>query len=553
MNIADLDAEATENKKGGLFWPKVLAGESVTFESTQKRKNGSIFPVEVNLGTITLGKEKAVIGLVRDITERKKMMNALRESEEKYRRQFEEALDAIFVADAETGILVDCNPAACELVGRTKSEIVGMHQRILHPPEEKEGEFSRTFKEHLGKKKGRTLESQVITKSGEIKDVAIKASIFTLGNKTLLQGSFRDITERKRAEESIRLSEMRYRSLYENSSDGVMMTKPDGTILSANPQACRMLGMTEDEITSTGRAGIVVRNEKLTTALEVRERTGSVSAELTFKRKDGSTFTGEISSSVFTDTEGITKTCTIIRNVTERKKMEDALRQDQDLLEAITENLGAGFVIISKDYRVQHANRFVKNNVGEVEGKQCYASLNTLDHICPDCGVKKVFEDGVAKDSHEYSQVGVDGKPYYVELIATPLKDKDGNVTAALEFVVDIAEKKHMQQKLQANEAKFRAISDSAIDAIFMFDEEDRITYWNPAAEQIFGYTEKEICRRKSKRDTRAPSLSQEPPQTHQKTYRANNKKTAGEIQEFLLLERTEQNFQWSFLWLHCN
>jgi PAS domain S-box-containing protein len=134
-------------------------------------------------------------------TERKGMAEALRESEEKYRKQFEEALDAIFIADAETGIIIDCNHAASELVGRQKSELVGKHQRILHPPHKIEGGFSRTFKEHLKEKEGQVLETQVITKKGEIKDVAVKANLFKLGGKKLLQGIFRDITERKKMEE----------------------------------------------------------------------------------------------------------------------------------------------------------------------------------------------------------------------------------------------------------------------------------------------------------------------------------------------------------------
>jgi PAS domain-containing protein len=129
------------------------------------------------------------------------------------------------------------------------------------------------------------------------------------------------------------------------------------------------------------------------------------------------------------------------------------------------------------EYRMLYGNRFVKNNVGNVEGKPCYTALDTLGHIYPVCGVKKVYEDGVAKDSPEYSNVGINGEPYFVEIIATPLKDREGNVTAALEFVVDIAEKKRLQQQLEANEAKFRAISDSAINAIFMFDEEDTINH----------------------------------------------------------------------------
>ena len=142
-----------------------------------------------------------------------RMEEALRASEEKYRKQFEEAMDAIFIADAETGVIVDCNRAASELVGREKSELVGIHQRILHPPKKIEGEFSRTFKQHRKEKEGQVLETQVITKKGEIKDVAIKANIFELDGKKLLQGIFRDITERKRMEKERKLFEERLSAL----------------------------------------------------------------------------------------------------------------------------------------------------------------------------------------------------------------------------------------------------------------------------------------------------------------------------------------------------
>ena len=139
--------------------------------------------------------------LVHEVNERKRTEEALKESEEKYRTQFEEALDAIFIADSETGVLIDCNYAALKLVGREKSEIVGKHQRILHPPEEVEGKFSSTFKHHLKEKEGQALEAQVITKNGEIRDVSIKANIFEFSGKKILQGIFRDVTELKQAEE----------------------------------------------------------------------------------------------------------------------------------------------------------------------------------------------------------------------------------------------------------------------------------------------------------------------------------------------------------------
>ncbi|MCW3993271.1 MAG: GAF domain-containing protein [Candidatus Bathyarchaeota archaeon] len=146
-----------------------------------------------------------------------RMEEALRASEEKYRKQFEEAMDAIFIIDAETGIIIDCNRAASELVDREKSELVGVHQRILHPPEKIEGEFSRTFKQHLKEEEGQVLETQVITKKGEIKDVAIKANVFELEGKKLLQGIFRDITKRKRMEKERKRFEERLSALNEHS------------------------------------------------------------------------------------------------------------------------------------------------------------------------------------------------------------------------------------------------------------------------------------------------------------------------------------------------
>ena len=135
---------------------------------------------------------------------RKSDGKALHESEKKYRLLFEEAMDAIVVASAETGLIIGCNRAATLLWGREKSELVGQHQRILHPPDEIEGGFSRTFRQHLQRKKGRVLEAQAVTKNGEIKDVEIMANVFELGGQRLIQGIFREITERKRMQEELR-------------------------------------------------------------------------------------------------------------------------------------------------------------------------------------------------------------------------------------------------------------------------------------------------------------------------------------------------------------
>lgn len=128
--------------------------------------------------------------------------------------------------------------------------------------------------------------------------------------------------------------------------------------------------------------------------------------------------------------------------------MEAALKQERDMLESMAANIGAGLAIISKDYRILWANELLKRINGDnLENKLCYSIFDKSGRICPNCGVKKIFEDGVAVDRHDY-HYKFDGYDDWIELIVTPVKDKDGKVVAALELAVNISERKLMQDKL---------------------------------------------------------------------------------------------------------
>lgn len=139
-----------------------------------------------------------------------------------------------------------------------------------------------------------------------------------------------DITEQKKIEDDLIESETRYRSLYENSFDGVLLTKPDGSILTANIAAQNMFNMSEEEIIAQGREGLIVTDEKLTMAIKKRKDEGCVNTELTARRKDGSTFPIELTSSLFTDADGVTKTSMFIRDISERKKAEEELKESYE-------------------------------------------------------------------------------------------------------------------------------------------------------------------------------------------------------------------------------
>lgn len=165
-------------------------------------------------------KMRVILLAMEDITERKGgEIEKLRVSEELFKTLFSEALDGICLADAETGIIIDCNQAMADMVGRDRAELIGKHQSILHPPTGDKTALSPTFKQHLTDKEGKIVETQVITRTGEIKEVGIKANLIHLRGRKMLQGIFRDITARKQMEEKLQEKLEEYKAINDNVVD----------------------------------------------------------------------------------------------------------------------------------------------------------------------------------------------------------------------------------------------------------------------------------------------------------------------------------------------
>ncbi|MHC4271722.1 MAG: PAS domain-containing protein, partial [Planctomycetota bacterium] len=139
---------------------------------------------------------------IRYALERKLYERTLKNSEERYRKLFEEAMDAIIITNAETGTIIDCNKKATKLLRCDKSQIIGQHQKLFFTNTQAETDLSILLKEHEGDNEKWAIETQVATKDGQTREVAVKVNMFELEGKEVVQRIFRDVTELKRMEDS---------------------------------------------------------------------------------------------------------------------------------------------------------------------------------------------------------------------------------------------------------------------------------------------------------------------------------------------------------------
>ena len=259
---------------------------------------------------------------IEDITERKRLESLLIDSEQQYRRLFETASDGIVLLEKREGKIMHANPATEMLLGYTQKDIIGNKLQDIGILLDT-SDFQTTM-QNLNKSGILNYRNvKVETKSGQHLDT----EIYLVDRAKLVQCNVRDISERKRAKEELRESEDRYRSLFANSIEAILLTAPDGKILVANPEACRIFERTEEEICRIDRAGLIDRTDpRLAPALEEHARTGQFRGELTFVRKNGASFPGEIFSVIFRDLDGNSKTSMSIRDITKRKQAEEKLK-----------------------------------------------------------------------------------------------------------------------------------------------------------------------------------------------------------------------------------
>ncbi|MDD5223398.1 MAG: PAS domain S-box protein [bacterium] len=424
------------------------------------RKDGTSIIVESRSSVLrdAAGNPKALMGITRDVTERKRSETALRESEERYRTLVETSPEAVFVTDLK-GRIKEVSRRALEIMGaREKKDLIGKPVFDFTDSREHAG-----IKKHLAK----ILKSQVIrnmervikridgtTYFGEVSASLLRDD---RGNPKELLVTIHDVTERKRAEMALKESEEMYRTLIETSPDVIAMLDMEGRITYATGKIYEMYGYkTEKEFLGKKALDFVSPKdrERAGSNLMKSARLGSLRGnEYPILRKDGKVIVTEVSSALIKDAHGRPKGMIAInRDVTERKRAEEALKESEELYRTLVETSPDAIVSTDLKMRITAASQralelFGADKKEDLIGKVSLALTDPKDYRENLKNINKIFKGKVVRNVEQvFSRIK--GTNFIGEANAALLKDASGNPTGFLASIRDITERKRMEKEI---------------------------------------------------------------------------------------------------------
>jgi PAS domain S-box-containing protein len=285
----------------------------------------------------------------RDVTERRRAEDALRESEERFRTLVDQAADAFFLVDVH-GKFRDVNRRACESLGYTREELLRLAVSDVEVGTDGDGVQRERARVRAGEPV--TVSGRSRRKDGSTFPTEVRLARVDVRGVPMFLASSRDVSERMEAQRRLDAERVKYQSLFENSVDAVYLAGADGTIVEANPAACRLHGLSLDEIRARGRQGLFEVDEGTVETLRRATDTGGARGELTAVHSDGRRFPVETEAFLVDRREPERLAFVIARDISERKRSEDRLR----LLAAAIEQTPASVVITDAAGVIEYVN-----------------------------------------------------------------------------------------------------------------------------------------------------------------------------------------------------
>ena len=308
-------------------------------------------------------------------------------------------------------------------------------------------------------------------------------------------------------------------SVFAASPEAIIVTDQNGNIVECNQAALKIYNTaSKRELIGKNALDFVVEKDRERSEEYLKktlEQGFLKNIELTLVTKNGGKYLADLSASAVKDALGHPTAFVVIwRDITDRKQTERALVESEERYRSVVDNIGIGVSVISPHMEILTLNMKMKEwfpNIDTSKKPLCYKAFNDPPRkgICTHCPTSKTLRDGQVHASVTNTPKGKEVINYRV--VASPVKDKNGRVIAAIEMVEDISQRlrlekqlaryaKHLKelveeraQRLRASEKSFRSVVDYASEAIVTIDSNLRIVFWNKAAEKLFGYSSREI------------------------------------------------------------
>ncbi|MCK5607323.1 PAS domain S-box protein, partial [Candidatus Pacearchaeota archaeon] len=469
-------------------------------ELIHRCKDDRVVYMESNAFVLRAENDK-IIGYVsvdRDITERKQMEDTLKESEEKYRDLVENTGVGIAVSDTD-GKIIYVNEMHCKIQGYPYEEMIGKPFIDFIHPEDQEKIYELFIHSLEKPHEGNQLDFRVIKKNGQIVHVSSTPTVLWRdGEIAGFNAIVTDVTDRKRAEDALKESEEKFKSISEQSMMGIVIVQ-NGKIAYMNNAADEMFGFSKEEMRAVtiDLMNDLIHPDKKGLVLEryMRKRAGekTVIANYPFKgiTKSGDVKWFELYSSKIAYGGAPAELVTVI-DITKRVQTEEALIESEEKLRAAIKGMGGA--VFTQDRKLRFT--WVYNPTPDFDAKDLLGKSDA-DFLPPNEAKlitalkKRVLKTGVSESS-EY-QLSIKGEPRFFEVSVDALLNLSKDIVGIVGVSKDVTERVQVYETLKESEEKFRTLAEQSPNMIFI-NKKGRIVYANKECERVMGYTKEELC-----------------------------------------------------------